>query len=62
MDTNDSEAVDIGDAIMILNYLFCGSAMIAPNGMDIRGGEDRCRFYPGQHIFWGSCNVPCSFR
>ncbi|MBN1420597.1 MAG: thrombospondin type 3 repeat-containing protein [Planctomycetes bacterium] len=64
MDTNDSPpeiGVDIADAVKILSFLFevPSKPMIAPNGMYIYAGEDRCRFYPMQHVGHLGCNVPC---
>ncbi|MGQ9589166.1 MAG: dockerin type I repeat-containing protein [Planctomycetota bacterium] len=49
-DANDDGRVCIGDVVAILQFLFCGRGLVAPDGTTIRGMPPRCQLYAASDV------------
>jgi|ADurb_Met_02_Slu_FD_contig_121_39678_length_3329_multi_8_in_0_out_0_1 hypothetical protein len=58
MDVNNDAKVDIADAVSVLGYLFTGATLKAPDGTEIRAGDEGCRLYPTEKVAL-PCEYPC---
>lgn len=57
-DANDDGRVCIGDVVAILQFLFCGRGLVAPDGTAIRGMPPRCQLYAASDVVL-PCDEPC---